>query len=237
MTPSQFTCPEADEPVTIFPSVPQSLWQFPTLATVPLGDPHDISMQFTALHHDRMENILLKEEAVAHSALLRLKTFQLQEAERKFSELQNKLASLIEKLEQAEARLKEFEAKEEAYDRFTSSLWSTGSGRIPDITWHPAPVLLDGPGDSALLDQPLALERVLQDMGYQYRPTDVQKLSVLVYREYVKQHGKAPFPNIYCGQVGQMPGLSGFTEKDRPLIASVIEEQGGRLFHLLPTAD
>ena len=237
MNTTQFTCPEADEPVTHFPSVPHALWQFPILAPIPLGDPASMSMQITALHQDRIENTRLKEESVAHTVLLRLKGFQLEEAQKTIANLELKVGYIQERLEATEARLKEFEAKEEAMDRLAKDIWSTRTGAEPDVTWDPPPVLLDGPVDSSsLLGQPLTLERVLDDMGYHYSLSDLQKLSVLVYREYVKVHGRAPFPSIYYGHVGQAQGLSGFTEKDRPLIMSVVEQQSGKLFHKLFTA-
>lgn len=233
MNTAQFTCPEADEPVTHFPSVPYALWQFPVLAQIPLGDPASMSMQMTALHQDRVENTRLKEESVAQTALLRLKGFQLEEAQKTIADLELRVGYMQERLETAEARLKELEAKEEALDRLAKDIWHTRIGAEPDVTWDPPPVLLDGPVDSFVLDQPLTLERVLEDMGYHYSLSDLQKLSVLVYREYVKVHGRAPFPNIYYGQLGQAQGLSGFTEKDRELIVSVVVQQSGKLFHKL----
>jgi hypothetical protein len=129
-------------------------------------------------------------------------------------------------LEEERARIREYEVKDEAQDRLSEEIW----GRREPSFSDPLPVLLDSPCTAAYMDQPLQLGRVVRDMGFVCRPTELRKLGALVYNAFTRVYGIAPVARVFHGKDGTPQRVCCFTRRDRDLVINVIMENRDTLF-------
>lgn len=215
-----------------------SAWQFSWPSTsmlIPNGDPADHGMQVGAIYQGIAEREYANDTFASNRELqvkLRLRTFALDVAKSSIETLKTRVATLEEELETCKKKLDEFYKKEEAQDRLSQDIW--GPMRRDTSAWDVMPVLLDSPASREFLDRPLILTHVALEMGFTCRPSELRKLTTLVYDAYIGLHGYPPSPKIWYGMDGTPQRVCCFTQRDKDLVMSVISKEGPTLFQEVP---
>lgn len=226
-----------EEPVPVV----SSAWQFSWPSTsmlIPTGDPADSSMQAAAIFQSRAEHEYTNDMYGSNRELqvrLRLRTFALEVAKSSVETLKTRVTTLEEELESCKKKLEEFYQKEEAQNRLSQDIWGPIRGGVRDTSgWDALPVLLDSPVSRDYLDSPLILTHVALEMGFTCRPSELRRLTTLVYDAYIGVHGYPPTPKIWYDVDGTPQRLCCFTQRDKDLVMRVIAKEGHALFQEVP---
>ena len=223
----------------------ESLWDVPA-PFMQVGSVYSASMQAGATLQEEAElsyarDIISKNMEMCR--LLGLRTLALTVADESIVSLKGRIAALEAGLAEEQAssarlkfelgqqreRIVEYEAKDAALDRINFDVWEP-MGRRAAYFQDQLPVLLDSPCTDSYMDQPLQLGRVVRDMGFVCKPTELRRLGALAYHAFARVHGTAPVARVFYVRDGSPQRVSCFTRRDRDLVINVITEHRGKLF-------
>lgn len=167
-------------------------------------------------------NVALGQDLSISKLLLHVVREDLAKVRDEKRALELRVEGLLRELQEAQMQLALLRREREErleQEALAVEIWGPRTRKEPDSTWDPAPVLLTGENDP-----PLSVRRVADELGIKFSRRELQHVGSHVRDAFLRAHGRAPELRVFRGKDGLGERVGYFTERDRPLIASVVRK-------------